>query len=165
MKTAISSFEIVYGNKSNPDLNKILCDYVAYLVWGCANDFGPSGSIGVLKNKQLIAAVVFHNWHENHGVIELSAAASDPRWLTKTVIKTIMEICFGQHKCQQIATRIDIENERALKIFRFLGFSELILPNMRGSGKHEILMLFTSEQWKQHRLNEVKNGQTDSTST
>ena len=76
-----------------------------------------------------------------------------------------MAICFEQHKCQQIVSRMARDNERAIKIYRFLGFKGILLPNMRGSGKHEWLMLLTSDQWKANKLNEVHIGQAAGTNS
>ena len=126
---------------------------MAHKIYGGPNDFGPCGTLGVFDKGNLIAGVVFHNWQDEYGVIEISAAADDARWLTKTVIRTIMAIVFDQHGCQQLATRQAVENERAVKNYRFLGFTEIILPNMRGTGQHELLMLLTADEWRGHKLN------------
>jgi RimJ/RimL family protein N-acetyltransferase len=152
------SFNIIAGNKSNPDLNEALCQFVGQRIGVPSSSFSPCGSIGIEHQGNIIASVIFHNWIPDYGVIELSAAADDPRWLSKTVIRTIMNICFEQHKCQQIYTRQSSENNRAIKIYRFLGFTEIILPNMRGESKDETLMLMTKNQWSSHKLNEAKNG-------
>ena len=69
-----------------------------------------------------------------------------------------MGICFVQHNCQQIVSRMAVNNERAIKIYKFLGFTSVTLPNMRGSGKHELLMLLTSDQWKAHKFSEAPHG-------
>lgn len=144
----------IYGNKSNPGLNASLFEYVSKRIWGEVTEIGPYGTLGILNGSKLLGAVVFHNWQDEWGVIELSAAADSPRWLSRATIREIMNICFVQHKCQQLITRQAAENERAVQIYRFLGFTEILLPNMRGKGKHEILMALTDEEWASHRMNE-----------
>ena len=111
--------------------------------------------MGIFKNKKLIAAIVFHGWQPEYGVIEISAAATNAAWLSKRTIREIMAVCFDQHGCQQIVSRMATDNSRAIQIYEFLGFQKVLLPNMRGSGKHEWLMLLTKDQWATHRLNEV----------
>jgi hypothetical protein len=148
----------IYGNKSNPELNAALCIYVAHRIFGQENDFGPCGSLGILDGDTLLGAVVFHNWQDEYGTIEISAAADNPRWLSKATIREIMRICFDLHRCQTLVVRQAQDNNRASKIFRFLGFKEILLPNMRGKNKHEILFLMTVDEWRSHRLYEVNNG-------
>ena len=146
------SRRFIYGNKENIELNKSLCEYVALRVWGEPNDFGPCGSMGVLSGDRLLGAVVFHGWQPEYGTIELSAAADSPLWLSRATIREIMDICFKQHGCQQILSRIEAGNDRALKIYDFLGFTRIRLPNMRGRGVDEILMLLTDTEWQANKL-------------
>jgi RimJ/RimL family protein N-acetyltransferase len=86
-------------------------------------------------------------------LIELSAAADSPAWLCRRSINEIMTICFEQHNCQQIVSRMAIDNERAIQIYDFLGFDTVILPNMRGKGRHEHLKLLTKDKWAMNKLN------------
>ena len=147
------------SDKSAPKLNNALVDYAAQIIYGKKNGFGPCGSMGIFKNEKLIAAIIFHNWIPENGVIEISAAASSPAWLTKRSIREIMAIVFDQHKCQQLVSRMAEDNKRAIQIYKFLGFQSILLPNMRGSGKHELLMLLTKDQWKANKLNEDNDEQ------
>ena len=155
----------LYGNLQNLRLNRILCNYVACRVFNREHDFGPCGSIGVLQGDRLLGVVVFHNWLPEYGIIELSAAADSPKWLCRRSIKEIMTICFEQHGCQQVVSRMAIENTRAIQIYDFLGFDTIVLPNMRGSGKHEHLKLLTKEKWAAHRLNKVHQNEQERTKT
>jgi RimJ/RimL family protein N-acetyltransferase len=156
LKAALLSYDFICGNLKHPEINKTLCDFVSIRVWGKTDQFGPCGSLGIIKKGVVIAVVVFHNWQPDDGTIELSAAADDPRWLTRTVIRQIMSICFEQHGCQQVFTRQAVDNERAIKIYRYMKFTEILLPNMRGKGKDEILMLLTKDEWDSHFMNEAK---------
>jgi RimJ/RimL family protein N-acetyltransferase len=159
MMRALLSLDFVAASyKSNPELNAALSRYVANRIATTVEAFGPCGSLGVVRNDNVIAAVVFHNWVPDYGVIELSAAADDPRWLARKTIRQIMTICFDQHKCQQIYARIEADNRRACQIFDFLKFSKMVLPNMRGRGQDEALYMMTADEWGGHKLNEEKNG-------
>ena len=140
------------NDNSSPKLNRVFCKFAAHIIWGRNNDFGPCGSMGIFKGSELIAAIIFHGWQQEYGVIEISAAAKSPAWLTRKSIQEIMMICFDQHNCQQIVSRMSTDNERAIKIYKYLGFDSVLLPNMRGSGKHEWLMLLQRDQWNAHKL-------------
>jgi len=151
------ALNFIYGNPSAPALNKILCDYVSFRISRRPqHTFGPCGSLGIRRGDTILGVVVFHNWMPEHGIIELSAAADSAAWLCKRSIREIMTICFVQHACQQIVSRMAVDNDRAIKIYDFLGFDTIILPNMRGRGKHEQLRLLTDEQWAKHKFNKVK---------
>ena len=123
------------------------------------SDFGPCGTLGIFNNDRLIAGIIFHEWQPRYGTMEITAAATSPAWLTKRSIREIMAICFDQHQCQQIFSRMAIDNERAVQIYKFLGFNSVLLPNMRGSGKHEWLMLLTRDQWKANKLSKAHHVQ------
>ena len=151
---ALLLHRLLFANSgATPRLNQTLCDFASHIIFGRPNDFGPCGSMGVFKNDKLIAAVVFHSWLPDYGIMEISAAATHPQWLTKTTIREIMANCFEIHGCQQLVSRMAVDNERAVKIYKFLGFTSVLLPNMRGRGKDEFLMLLTKEQWHAHTLN------------
>lgn len=145
--------------KKAPKLNKTFCDFAAHIVFGRENDFGPCGSMGIFKDSKLIATIIFHGWQPEYGIMEISAAATSPAWLTKRTIREIMANCFDRHDCQQIVSRMAVDNKRAIQIYKFLGFKSVRLPNMRGSGKHEWLMLLLKDQWVAHRLNESHHEQ------
>ena len=137
---------------ASPKLHKTFCEFAAQIIFKRANDFGPSGSMGIFRGSKLIAVVVFHSWQPEYGVIEISAAALSPAWLTRRTINEIMTNCFERLDCQQIVSRMAVENKRAIQIYKFLGFQPLLLKNMRGRGKDEWLFLLTSDQWNNSKI-------------
>jgi RimJ/RimL family protein N-acetyltransferase len=153
MKRLQLSRSFVYGNRANPEINNLLRRYVATRLHGDESVYADCGSLGIVSDKKLLGAVLFHNWQPDFGTIELSAAADSPRWLLKQTIREIMGICFDQLQCQQIFSRMAADNERAAQIYEFLGFNCILLPNMRGAGKHEYLMLLTVDEWRENKLN------------
>jgi RimJ/RimL family protein N-acetyltransferase len=153
------SRKYIYGGPSNPHINVIVSDYVSALVAEGRSDWGPCGTMGIVLDGVLSGAVVFHNWMEQYGTMEISCAATDPRWLTKETIRNCLSVCFDQHKCQQIFSRVAPDNLRTLKIWDFVGFKRLELPNMLGKNKPEILMYFTDDDWAVNQLNKERHGQ------
>jgi RimJ/RimL family protein N-acetyltransferase len=138
------------SQKSNPTLNEALGAFVANRIFGKANDWGPYGTLGVAKGDQIVAGVVFHNWHKDCGVIEISAASDSRLWLTRPVLLKIFSIAFLQHACQTVVARVDPDNH-VRRIFKAYGFREMVLPRMRGRDKDEILLTLTDDDW-------LKNG-------
>ena len=59
--------------------------------------FGPSASIGVQRDGEIIAACVYHDLRD--GQIEASIAASSPHWATRSVLYGLFAYPFIQVGC------------------------------------------------------------------
>ena len=60
--------------------SKAVAAFVSKMIPGCEGGFGSCTAIGFLDNGgKLIAGIVFHNWHPETGVIEISGAATTKR--------------------------------------------------------------------------------------
>jgi RimJ/RimL family protein N-acetyltransferase len=153
------ALEFIYGNETTPEINRFLSDYVGAHVFGRLNDFGPCGSLGICQDKTIIAGVIFHNWTPDYGVIEISMAAESPAWFSRRSCREILGICFNQHHCQQVVARVAVENDALIRILDFLKFTRLRLPNMRGKGKDEYLLMLTADEWRQNKLSRTKSNE------
>lgn len=114
--------------------------------------FGPCASMGVSDGGSLIAGVVFHNYHADYGVIELSAYSEDRRWLSPRVIRAMFGYPFDALKCQQIILRVSDRNHAMNSIANRFGFSTKHLPRMRGRDEGEYIHTLTDDAWQTHRL-------------
>lgn len=81
------------------------------------HDFGECTAIGFLRDGRLEAGVVYHDWSPEKGRIEISVAATDKRWMTRTRVATILEYPFGF--CGLVYARSD--NPTVQRTFRFFG--------------------------------------------
>jgi RimJ/RimL family protein N-acetyltransferase len=128
--------------------------WVARQIPGCERGFGPCKAMGVLNRKgDLVAGAVFHNWHPESGVIEMSVVIRDPRAWCRTVMKEAFDYAFKVAGCQMIVARTDPENERALRCWRALGADEYEIPRLRGRNKSEIVSTLTDDAWAASRMN------------
>lgn len=95
--------------------------------------FGPSSAIGVQKNNQLIAGVVYHDYRD--GQIESSIASSSPYWATRSVLYSLFAYPFLQVDVNRMLVTCDESNEKAMKMNKQLGFTpegilrQLYYPN------------------------------------
>jgi len=126
----------------------LVSDFVAQNIPGCERGFTNCKAIGVLGQAGLIAGVIYHNWAPEAGVIEMSCAATDPRWLTKTILHTIFAYPFEGVGCQMVVTRVSENNGRMVRIFRALGFGEHLIPRLRGRNESEFIFTLTIEAWQ-----------------
>ena len=148
----------IYGGPSNVAVNDLLRTYVVSRLHGDESVYAECGSLGVVSDEKILGAVLFHNWSDEYSIIELSAASDSAAWLPKKTLKEIFGICFDQLKVNQVFARHSVENKIIERIFKFIGGSQIILPNMRGKNRDESLMMLTEQQWRSCKLQEVKNG-------
>ena len=96
----------------------------------------------------LIAAVVFNNYHPESGVIEMHAAASTPRWLTRRVLWEMFNYVFNRMGCQMAVLRVSERNNRLLRILTAYGFEHTVIPRLRGRDEGERIFWLTEEAWR-----------------
>jgi RimJ/RimL family protein N-acetyltransferase len=124
-------------------------------------DFGPCKAIGWVDGETLIAGTVLHNYSPEAGVIELSSASIDPRWLTRRVLNTMFRAVFEANHCQLAVMRVSERNKRMCSIARRFGFASVLIPRLRGIDEGEFIFTLTVEQWMSHSMR-VPDGQEDS---
>lgn len=100
---------------------------------------------------ELIGVIAFHSWEPWYGTIEVSAVATDARWLlARKAIAAMYDYAFITCGCQKIWSRTPRSNERALRLVRALGLTyEAILPRQFGSDDAVISHRFREEHYEQ----------------
>lgn len=133
-----------------PEFNERVARFVSQECFGRPDGFEKFSTMGVFDGENLIAGVVYHNWDEAAGVIELSAASISRRWLTKPVIRAMHEFPFALLGCQMVLHRVKSNNPIMLAIHRRFGSHEVVVP--RGFGREIDCHVFTltDDQWVNH---------------
>lgn len=135
---------VIYDRTLTPHL----AAWVAERIPECRG-FGKCTAQGVVDGDKLVAAVVYHNYAPEHGVIELSAAADSPRFMTRQTINDILEYPF--EFCQMIVMQHDPEN-RIRRMWRRFGADEYVIPRLRGETRDGVISTLTREQWHAHPM-------------
>ena len=151
---------VVWGDSRNPDIRDKMAAWCSEMIWGndgVNNDFGECVTMAVLTDSDLIAVVVFHNWNEETGVIEITGASTTARWLTKGIIRAIYGYVFDLAECQMVVQRQSENNKRIIKILRRFGFDEIRIPRLRGRNEDELMFTMTEEHWRK-KEEELLNG-------
>jgi RimJ/RimL family protein N-acetyltransferase len=105
-------------------------------------------TIGVIDNEgKLIAGIVYHNYDPDAGVIEVTLAATDRRWVTRATLRRGFEFPFIQCNCQMIYTRVRSDNEYLLGMLARLNFSFTLIPRMYGRAEDGVVCTLTDDQW------------------
>ena len=85
--------------------------------------FGPSVSIGVQRDGEIIAAAVYHDLRQ--GQIEASIAAIfSRRWASRSVLHALFAYPFNQVGVNRLLVQCSEANEKAMKMNRQLGFTQ-----------------------------------------
>jgi hypothetical protein len=116
-------------------------------------DFGQCQTLAVMnRDGEMIAGLIFHGWNPERGVMEVSAAATDPRWASRKVLKEAFGYIFGTAGCRMALARTSEENKRVRKLWRAFGADEYLIPQLRGPQTAEAILTVTKERWEQSRL-------------
>ncbi len=139
--------------------DEAVAHFVDELTEGAGKGFGPSTALGFTKNNKLIAGFVYHNYHPESGVIEISGASTD-RWATRATLKTMFGVPFDQYKVRMVVFRISENNTSAINAVKPTGACIYKIPELRGPDEAEVIMTLTAEKWRNSKfMKGHKNGQ------
>ena len=110
-------------------------------------------AIGVVENGSLLGGTAFHNYYPKEGVIEMTSASIDPRWLSRDMLKAIFTYVFDFLRCQMVVMRVGETNTRMLNIARRFEFDLYTIPRLRGKNEGEVVCTLTDDQWRSSRFN------------
>lgn len=98
----------------------------------------PYTAIGVVDDTGApVAGVIYNTYNPMAGTLEVSMAASSPRWARKGVIKALLFYPFEQLGVRKLFAVLPHTNERALKFIQGIGFKrEATLARQFGSHPH-----------------------------
>jgi RimJ/RimL family protein N-acetyltransferase len=137
-----------FGPRSSPLDNATVGRFVCELIWQKPEAVRDYCSMGVFDDGQLIGGTLYHNWHPENGVIELTSASLSKRWLTRSVVNAMFELPFTTLNCQMCALRVSEKNDNMIHIARSFGFLEYYIPRLRGRNEGEFVFTLTDDQWK-----------------
>lgn len=110
-------------------------------------------SLGFFDGDELVAGILYHNYYPKEGLIELTTASDSKKWLTKRTIRDIFAVPFDYFNCQICVLRVSNKNDVMLRIARSFGFSEYVIPRLRGRNENEHVFTLTDDQWQNHKVN------------
>jgi len=137
------------------DQPEIIANCVAMMIPQCrARGFGKCAAIGVIdEDGKLIGGLVYHNWDPEAGVVEISGAATSPRWLTRETIRHMYQFPFHQLGCQMVVQRTPADDERLLYQLARYGYKFVDFPRMFGRNRDGVICRLTYEDWCENKHN------------
>lgn len=115
---------------------------------GFDRGFSECSAIGFCNDGKLVAGFVYHNWVPENGVIEMSAASTTRRWINRARLFQIFAYPFDHIKCRMVVARHSEHNSTARRIWRSLGCSEYVIPELRSPTEAEVIATLTAETWR-----------------
>ena len=133
--------KLLYGHDA------AVASFVSHLLFGDNRGFGNCRAIGSIDaDGKLIGGVVFHGWQPEAGTIELSSAATTPRWLSPVVLDAIFRYPFAVG-CQMLLMRVSAKNTRLIRQLDALALRRLPIPRLYGRDEDGILYTMTDDDW------------------
>jgi len=86
------------------------------------DEFKPCSTLGFVKDKRVVAGVIFNNFRPSCRDIQLTIAADSPGWMSRDSLRTIFEYVFIQLGCIRLTVSIAKKNKRARRLAEGLGF-------------------------------------------
>ncbi len=137
----------------NVELNSSIGEFVSNVIYGEGGHFEKFASLGVFDDGRLIAGVLYHHFSPRDGVMEMSAGAIDKRWLTRKVLRAMFLVPFDVFRCQLVVLRVSERNTAMLRIAKAYGFSEFVIPRLRGRDEAEHVLTLSDDDWRANRFN------------
>jgi len=123
--------------------------WVAARIFGPGGGFDPCSAIGVERDGDLAAGVVYHDWQPDFGTMQLSIAADTPRWATPGTVAALLRYPFAQQGANKAWVAVPARNTRSLRLATGLGFvAEARLAEHFGDDDAVILRMFKRE-WRE----------------
>lgn len=127
--------------------------FVASIIPGCERGFGNCATMGFKDaSGNIEAGFVYHNWHPESGVIEISAGSLHRGWTTRDRIRAVFEYPFSQLGCRLVVARTSEDNRAVRRIMKALGAKEYAIPELRGPGEPEIILVLSSDAWRNSKI-------------
>lgn len=131
----------------SPILNAMFGEWASQRIFSEPGQFRNFCSLGVFNGDRLIAVVIYNNHDKKAGVIEMSGAACDKRWLNRRTLREMFGRPFRVMGCQMVVMRVAPDNTSLHRILRAYGFSEYEIPRLRGRDQSEMLFTLTDDDW------------------
>jgi RimJ/RimL family protein N-acetyltransferase len=135
------------------DIDGIVARWVSKHIAGGHRGFNASTALGIVEDGELVAGVVYHDYNPEAGIIEISAASTSKRWLSRPVLLTLFSYPFDGVGVQMLVMRTEVGNQQdngrgMARLSKAYGFTQILIPRLYGRDKDGLLHCLTAEAWR-----------------
>jgi len=142
----------VYASKTHlPDLNAATGSFVSHLCFGMPDQIERFCSMAVFHNGGLVAGTLFYDWDATAGVLQLTSASTDRRWLTRPVVRAMFTMAFDMIGAQLAVLRVSERNAGMVAIAQRFGFQGVLIPRLKGRDEAEWIFTLSDDDWRASR--------------
>jgi RimJ/RimL family protein N-acetyltransferase len=147
--------KLLYGHDADVE------NFVSSLIPNTQNGFGPCRAIGVIDaDGALVGGMIYNNYDPESGVIEMSGAAINKRWLNKKTLHGLFAYPFDGLHCQMVMMRNSADDKPLHRMLSNYGFSRWDIPRFLGREKNGVLWALTDDDWRSNRFQTTRKGHT-----
>lgn len=124
-------------------IDQIVADWVSWQLEMPTGCFDPCAGVGVTLLGEMIAGVVFNNYHRfpEGATMEASVASISPRWATRPVLRSIFSYPFKQMGVTRLQVCAKKSAKQVRKFDERLGFKMEGVARRLWMGKHDAVVL------------------------
>lgn len=131
---------------------------VADRIWpGKGHDFGPCRAIAIVNGDQLAAGIIYHNYEPDAELLEISAAAWVPGWMTRHTLAAMFDYPFIACECQAVVHRVPDDDTAQHRMLAAYGHIRYRIPRLRGRDKADNIFVLTREAWASNAFNKRRH--------
>ena len=109
-------------------------------------------AIGIADDNRPVAGIVYNEYYESYGTMQLSMAADTPRWAQKGIVRAALHYPFMQIGVRKLWTVTPHKNNRAIKFNLGVGFiQEAILGHHFGEQHAVICRMYRKDFIKRYK--------------
>lgn len=112
--------------------------------------------MAILDGDTLIAGMIYHNWEPDAGIIEISGAGIDKRWLNRETLRRMFDVPFKDWQCQAVVMRVSDHDRPLHRMLTAYGFDKYSIPRLRGRDEGENVFVLTDDAWRENKFNRRK---------
>lgn len=127
-------------------------DFVCNGLWGDGRTINNASALGFVKSDRLVFGAVYHNWHQESGVIEVSAYSTRRDWLTRAALKEIFAYPFDGLGCRVVVARHSEKNKIARRVWDAFGATQTSIPDLHADGVAEVVAVLKRADWQSSKF-------------
>lgn len=115
---------------------------------GEENGYRNCKAFGVVdEHNRILGGVVFYNWNPATGIIEMTASALSPAWLSRRTLNRIGDFVFHECGCQMLLVHVRKSEEHVLRLLAAVGFAFTLVPRLFGRDLDGVICTLTDDDW------------------